>query len=295
MTASTAFSIGGSGVTPRPIYYGTYSDANSLEITRGNCIPAIQTAPETYGWITVTYTLRDARTSASSIRLYYSIDGGTTFSSCAESFDTLSDGETGLTTSVSGVTHMFSWNSYGDLGNDYVGDVIIKIRAYDRDNYIGDYVDSQNFNIYLNNAPLAPSLITPTDGYFQKDDTPIFVGTIPEDNNPMGMYSKVHVRLEIDTSESFNSNDLVIFESRVDQTGWEYKNVSDNWEAIPINGLQMRPDIVGNYVRFVVPTEDRLDREKLYWRIVFGGVTDESAATFINAGFVLIPQTVGGG
>ena len=270
MPASTSFSSSGYAITGTKIYYGSSSSSKKFRITRANCLINISSISGTYGEITITYVLTNDRATSCSIRPYYSINGGSTFSEATNGAG--GDGKTGLTTSASGTSHIFGWDTYTDVGNDYVGDVIFKIRAYDRDNYIGDYIDSPFVNISVNNAPDAPSLITPTNGYFQKDDTPQFVGEIPDDPNPSGVYSKVHVKLEVDTVDDFNSLDLRVFESRLDQVGWEYQNATDTWVVIPATGIQLAANIIGNGIRFTLPTEDRLPRTTLYWRMVFGGI-----------------------
>lgn len=270
MTASTSFSDSGSEATGARIYYGSSSSSKSFRITRANCLISISSTSGTYGDITTTYVLTNDRATNCSMRPYYSIDGGTNFSEGTKGTD--GDAKTGLTTSVAGTSHTFVWDTYTDIGNDYVGDIMFKIRVYDNDTYIGDYLDSPLVNISVNNAPYAPDLTTPTDGYFQKDDTPQFVGEIPDDPNPAATYSKVHVKLEVDTVNDFNSSDFRVFESRVDQVGWEYQNASDVWVAVPTAGIQLAANIIGKGIRFTLPTEDRLPRTTLYWRMVFGGI-----------------------
>lgn len=287
MPASTVFSSSAYATTGVRIFYGTKSESRELTITRANCLVSISSTSGTYGEITITYTLTNARATNCSIRPYYSINGGSTFSEASKGNS--GDEKTALTTSASGTSHTFVWNSYTDVGNDYVGDVIFKVRAYDRDNYIGDYIDSSFVNIHIMNAPSAPTLSTPADDSFSKDDTPQFMCTIPTDNNPDNYYSKVHVKLEVDTVDDFNSPDLKVFESRLDQIGWEYQDIDVVWKAIPSDGIQLRPNMAGQYVRFTLPTEDRLPRTTLYYRMIFGGIPD-TATGFINIGLVMYPE-----
>ncbi len=284
MSASTTFSNSDSATVAKSIYYGQYSEYNSLKITRGNCLVSINFISGTYGDITISYTLYNDRETVCSMRLYYSTDDGTTFTEGTKG--TGGNEKTSLSTTSAGTSYSFVWNSYTDVGKDFVGDVILKIRAYDRNNYIGDYTESQLKIVSISNAPSAPTLVTPIDSYFQKDDTPEFIFTIPSDNNPTSLYSKVHAKLEIDTTKDFNSDGLKVFESRLDQTGWEFVNDEGNWEQIPSDGIQLRPDIIGNQVRFILPTEDRVERDVVYWRVVFGGVTDEDGEYYVETGTV---------
>lgn len=285
MPASTAFSGTTAISTPPVVYYGDYSDENEIRITHGNCIPEISSFDQEYGELTITYVLKNDRATDCSIRLYYSTDGGTTFSVGSVSINVSSDGNTGLGTSSAGTSHTFAWDTYSDLGNDFVGDVLVKIRAYDRDNYIGDFVDTELEGLSIMNAPSACTLTTPTDDYFQKDDTPTFVITIPADNNPEFYYSKLHAKIEVDITTDFDSERLVTFESRLDQTGWEYEPLAGGWAAIPAAGIPMEEDLVGQSVRFVVPTGKRLERTRLYWRATFGAV-DGSAVYFAGVGIL---------
>ena len=281
MTASTAFGTAGAEVTGKDLYYGSFASSWSLKITRGNCLVDITSVPDTYGDITINYTLTNDRETTCSIKPYYSTDGGTTFTEASKStVATTGDAKTGLSTSAAGTAHTFEWDSYDDTHIDYVGDVLFKIRAYDGDNYIGDYTESYEYNIHVNNAPSVTTLSSPTNSYFQKDNTPTFQFVIPSNNNPEFVYSRLHTKIEVDTTEDFNSENLVTFESRLDQTGWEYKDYNDSWAAIPADGIQTRPEILGNAVRFVVPTDQKLNRTTLYWRVSFGGDKNHNGTTF---------------
>ncbi|MHC5081748.1 MAG: hypothetical protein ACYTHN_22320 [Planctomycetota bacterium] len=64
------------------------------------------------GDITITYTLSDAESDVCSIAAGYSVDGGANFSPATEG--TGGDGTTGLTSSPTGVSHTFVWDSVAD-------------------------------------------------------------------------------------------------------------------------------------------------------------------------------------
>jgi len=270
MPASSALSLTESQRTGRTLYYGTDATAYTLKITRANCLSSISSTSGTYGSVTITYTLTNDRATTCSIRPYYSVDGGANWTEMTKG--TGGDAKTALSTSASGTSHTFVWNTYDNMGNDWVGDVSMKIRAYDRDNYIGDWADSQWLTLTINNAPDAPTLVTPTDGFFQKDATVEFKTQIPADNNPSGSYSVLHAKIEVDVTSGFDSSSFVAFESRLDQSGWEYEDAGGSWIAITASGIPVATALVGNSVRYTVDEEDKLARTSLYWRASFGGV-----------------------
>ncbi len=290
MTASTIYS-GSSIITSlKKIWFGPFSDSNSLLITKANTIPAITSIGTETGYIPVNYTLENSLSKTSSIKVYYSTNSGLTWSE-ATRYTSSGDANTGLSTSPSGTAHSFYWDSYTDMGYDFVGSVIIKIISYDRDNYIGDFIETNYEQIIVNNAPYAPVLVSPPDSFFYKDDTPEFIMEIPENPNPDGVYTYLFPKIEVDTSENFHGNDLVRFEAIADQTGWQYKNASNVWADIPSTGIPISADIVGNYVRYIVQTNHRLQRTLLYWRGFFSG-TGVEVTTGKRATYTL-PATTG--
>lgn len=273
--ASTAFNLTESQKTGKTLFYGQAATEYTLKITRANCIPRIASTSGTYGDVTITYTLENDRASNCAIAPQYSADGGSTWTMMSEG--TGGDGFDDLSTSAGGATHTFVWRTYTNLGNDYVGDILVKVRAYDQTKksgaYRGDYADSQQLTLAVDNAPSAPTLVTPSDGYFQKDNTVQFIVTIPSNNNPTTTaYTDLHAKIECDIDSGFDSSNLVVFESRLDQSGWEYAATSGTWLAIPDTGIPITSSLVGNQVRYTVDQEDALARTTLYWRCSFGAV-----------------------
>jgi len=109
------------------------------------------------GSVSISYTLTDAESDICSIMVHYSTDGGITFESATEGSG--GDGTTGLTSSDTGVTHTYIWNSFADLGyTNYIG-VIIRITPSDIKTGALDITDP--FNVNNNEAPIA-QVDTPT-------------------------------------------------------------------------------------------------------------------------------------
>ncbi len=268
-TSSTAIT------TPVVVEYGDEPTELDLEITNGDTKAEITTPSESSGElsgdISIVFTLTNAESEVSSIKPQYSIDGGTTYNDMTDAGGS-SEGKIGLTSSPAGVSHTFIWDSPTDLGLDHRGGMNIKIVAYDGDVYKGDVMTSNVEKIIVNNAPTAPTLVSPIGDYFRKDETPQFVFTIP---NPRAGNSKVHFKLQLDLVNTFNSDDLIEFESRNTQAGWEYQDESSNWINIPHAGVDIptTPALIGNNARFTIQTEDKIAINEYKWRVLCGGAS----------------------
>lgn len=251
------------------VTYGDASSSRTIRITRGNCIPAISVpSGEQTGQVTITYTLWDLRAGTASIIAEYSTDNGSTWNQATEGSG--SDGTNNLSTSATapGQSHTFVWDTVTDLGVAWSADIVFRIRAYDQPNWLGSYEVSNSATIRVDNAPGAPGIVSPADSYFTKDQTPTFTGTIPD---PVAGGGKLHFKLEIDTDPSFGSP--TVFESRLDQTGWEYDSTgTGNWVDLPQGGVDVvsDPTLIGNQVRYTIQTTDRLSRAIYYWRMTAG-------------------------
>ena len=270
MASETSWSGETTKKTPREVVYGDNSSVNSYEVTEGNCKVRIISYNGTSGDITFTYVLENDREDNASILAEYSTTGidGTWAAATSAGGD---DGTDDLTTSAEGTSHTYIWNTVTDLGVDYKGDAYFRITAYDRTNQIGSTVVSQSQKISVDNSPEAPTLVSPTDGYFDKDETPTFIFTIPD---PRAGNSRLHFKIEIAQDQNFERI-AYTFESRLDQAGWVYDSTgSGGWVPIPFDGIDIPsdPSLIGNQVKFTVQTEDRLAIGTYYWRVVAGGV-----------------------
>ena len=266
----TGFSSTTTKVSATDVEYGAVPSERQLEITKGNTKVSISSAPTpSSDEITINYNLENDESDISSIKVEYSTDGiGGTYSACTEK-----SGGTGLlnkTTDGDGVAGVFIWESGTDLGANWKGDIHIRITAYDHDNHKGSKMFSEEYKHNIDNTPSAPVIVNPAAGYFRKPQTPEFQFTIP---NPNAINSKLHFKVEFDIQNSFDTADLITFESRNDQDGWSYHDGTD-WQPIPAAGVDIPgdPTLIGNNIRFKVQTHNKLTRRIYYWRPVAAGV-----------------------
>lgn len=81
--------------------------------------------------VTIDYYLKDDEKDVCSIVVKYSTDFGNTYAT-ATPVEGAGDGISNLNSSKDGVRHSFVWNSQKDLGDSFIGQVIIKIIPNDR-------------------------------------------------------------------------------------------------------------------------------------------------------------------
>lgn len=250
------------------VNYGTPSTSRQLETTFGNCKVTLSSSSGTSDEITFTYTLEDDREATASIKPEYSTDGGATWSEGTKG--ATGDNKTGLTTSAAGTSHTFVWDTVTDLGIDAKQDILFRIRAYDQNNYLGSYLTSATLKVSVDNAPAQVVLVSPTDGYFDKEQTPTFVWTIAD---MVGGDSKAHFKIEF--ADNANFSNATVFESRNDQTGWQYDATgSGGWTDVPAAGVDIpsTPALVGRQARYTIQQENAFGLGTQYWRVTQGGV-----------------------
>ncbi|MCX7702595.1 MAG: hypothetical protein N2234_00610 [Planctomycetota bacterium] len=109
------------------------------------------------GPITITYTLADTEGDICSITVEYSTDGGVTYEEATGG--TGGDGTSGLSSSHTGESHTFVWDSFTDLGYAYYTNV--KVRITPADTKSGGWGESEAFEVNNNEAPIA-QVNTPT-------------------------------------------------------------------------------------------------------------------------------------
>ena len=273
---TTSFTLAKSQKTARTVQYGTPSSSVQLEVTQSNVkvnITSIQddagnTFPdnELYGDITFTYLLTSYETSSGSIDIKYAYSFDGTYSDCTRK-GTEGDGTDSLTVSQGGESHTFVWDTTADIGDHFKGSVYVRIRAYDRVNQNGDYTTSNIVKIKIDNSPFAPVIVSPSSGKFAKDQTPEIIFTIAD---PKVGNTYVHFKVEIDTSSDFNSSNLKVWESRNSQhREYFYYDNGSGYVEIPDEGIDLasNPNLIGNNVKFIVPTEDKLNLGNYYIRV----------------------------
>lgn len=276
---TTSPTIGVTGTSAHSLSYGAWSDDNNFEVTNGDCKVSITsihnalgTTTDYYNILTFNYALEDDRTGEiASIKPLYSIGGEAgTYVEMTEYVGGSSQGKNNLSTSPTGVAHVFEWNTVTDLGIDFNGTVWVKIRAFDRTNLIGDYMESGIINIIVDNAPVAPVILLPVDNFFDKNTTPQIKGTIPD---PKSGNSNLHIKIQIASDSTFDSVELTK-ESAVDQIGWEYSADGSSWTDLPVSGIPLvaTPSLIGKYWRYTIQTEDKLTTGYKFVRAAAGGI-----------------------
>jgi|GEM_PF-5136798 len=116
-------------------------------------------------FLRIDYLVSDPEADPVYIETSYSIDQGVTFQQATEAQHPLSEGVTGLSTSLAGVNHIFIWNAKLDLSTLPAQDILFRMQAFDPK--AGNRVTSLLFNI--GNAVsivIEPSLAGSTKGAF---------------------------------------------------------------------------------------------------------------------------------
>jgi hypothetical protein len=116
------------------------------------------------GNIVIPYTLTDSESNPCSISVEYCYNG----SWYATTEGVGSDGTSGLSSSSSGVSHSFVWNSTTDIGQIYAENIQMRIKANDGD-LDSEWEETGSFTVNNNSAPL----ISDISNQVTNEDTPI--------------------------------------------------------------------------------------------------------------------------
>ncbi len=187
-----------------------------------------------------------------------------------------------LTTSSTGTSHTFLWDTGTDLGNSYKGTAVgFEITPYDTTSQggSGDTAATSDGAHTVNNVPNAPTLLQEIrDVSWDKDTTPEFIAEM----------SDIIVGDELYFAISFTdaAGTETIYESDGDITGWWYEQdrddaagsttpgVTTNWTAMTTAGVDKQyitPIYQGqegkttrNRVRYILPVGSALTANTLY-------------------------------
>lgn len=281
--AETSFTLTTDQKTAKTVQYGTEASSVRVEITQGDVKVSVSsivddannTSPDDtlYGDITATYSLSSYQVTKGSIAIQYAYSTGGTFYDCTRKG---SEGEAAspLIVSQSGTIHTYVWDTATDLGDHYKGEVYLRIRAFDKVNQNGDFNTSNVRKITIDNSPFAPVISSPSDGEFNKDQRPEIIFTISDPK--AGNSTQVHFTVKIASDSSFES-DLKIWESRNSQhrNCFYYDSTGNgNYAIVPETGVDISadPSLIGNDVKFILPTEDRLSLGNYYITTIEGEV-----------------------
>jgi len=270
--------------TAKTVQYGTASSSITMEIPQGNVKVTLTAIVDDdgnnhfaneslIGDVTITYILTSYQSTAASIDIEYSTDYSGTYSNCSRQ-GSEGDAKTPLTVDQGGESHTFVWDTATDLGKYFRGSVYIRIKAFDRVSYNGDYIISSAPLLSINNAPEAPTISSPVSGRFDKNQTPEIIFNIP---NPVAGNSNLHFKVEMDLESAFGSSNLKLWESRNSQhRECFYYDTDGNgtFAVIPEAGIDIigDPTLIGNDVKFLVPAEDALSLGTWYIRVTAGEV-----------------------
>jgi len=189
-----------------------------------------------------------------------------------------------LTTSNTGTSHTFLWDTGTDLGTSYHGTAVgFEITPYDAVSQGGsaDTAATSSGAHTVNNVPNAPTLLTEIRGVsWDKDTTPEVIAEM----------SDIIVGDALWFAISFTNDDATpvetIYESDGDITGWWYEQdrddaagsttpgVTTNWTAMTVSGVDKQyvtPIYQGqegtstrNRVRYILPAANVLTAGKVY-------------------------------
>lgn len=224
-------------------------------VPSGNAVTAAEasqtTNTEYYGEITFTYTLKNNGAENSSISIEFSEDYDPDNPDVANWYTATEgatgDGLTALETSIEGIEHTVSWDSYTDAGtSELQTDVYFRITPIDEDSAAGIVVISSVFGV--NNRP-AQIVIENGDGYtYDKDTTPEFIGIIP----PLRGGTKCFPYLKI-----YESDGTTLVQENISAqniAGWYYETAPDTWVAMTVAGIPSTAIDGTNRVKYVVQT-----------------------------------------
>jgi len=282
--AETSQTITTSIKSAKAVVYGIVSNSVSLEVPQGNVKVTITAIVDDdannhfagaslVGDVTVTYSLTSYESTAASIDIEYAASYGGTYSNCSRQ-GAEGDAKTPLTVDQGGESHTFVWDTGTDLGKYFKGSIYLKIKAYDKVNYNGDFNLSQTILLSIDNAPAAPTISQPATGKFDKDQTPEIIFDIP---NPQAGNNNLHFKVEMDTSSAFGSSNLKLWESRNSQHRECFYYDSDGvgtYLIVPEAGIDIAgdPTLIGNNIKFIPPTSDALSKGIWYIRATAGDV-----------------------
>lgn len=282
--AETSQTIATSIKTAKTVVYGTASNSVTLEIPQGNVKVSITaivdddgnnhfSGQSLIGDVTITYTLTSYESTTASIDIEYGNDYNGSFSNCTRQ-GSEGDAKTPLTVSQGGTSHTFVWDTATDLGKYFRGSIYLRIKAYDRMSYNGDFNMSQIISLNILNTPSAPTISQPTSSKFDKNQTPEIIFDIPD---PKAGNSNLHFKVEMDTDSSFGSSNLKVWESRNSQHRECFYYDSDGvgtYLVVPEAGIDIAadPTLIGNNVKFTPPSEDALSKGTWYIRATAGDV-----------------------
>lgn len=190
------------------------------------------TLPEYYGDITVTYKLKNWSSTTSRVVVEFSEDGST-WATATKS--TGGDNITGLTTSPTGTSHTFVWDSYTDAGrSEFDTSVYLRITPYDVSPSGGDAAETVTSAAFaVNNLPAAITWANSDAVAWGEDTTPTFIATITSLRGGTGSCGFPDLRIHAAVGDALVRK-CASYEA---VAGWEYETATDTWVALTPSGI----------------------------------------------------------
>jgi len=170
-----------------------------VSFTLANTPPEVEIIPlsGTYsGTLIVAYKLRDEASDNASIVVEFSTDG-TNFSPTTEANNIYSDGTTDLSTSPSGLTHLFFWETLTDIGAKIESSVYLRITPSDSQG-TGEAKVTGPFTIDNDLLPYA-EIVTPSG----TQSGPVTISYILHDKNSSSI--DITVEYSLDDGATYNT------------------------------------------------------------------------------------------
>jgi len=248
--SETAYSAWSRMMVPyRRLALGPISSALSYEITTGNTLVSGVSVSGTSKTVTVMYTLTNKSSTTSRIAAEYkrSYDAGYSTATKGSGGDAI----TGLTTSATGTSHTFMWDTGTDLGTSAVKNITFRITPYDASPTGGDAGEAGTATVTINNLPGQMDAPAESNGYtWDKDTTPIVIANMKDLILGTKAFFLVYVYDSTGAVEQICNSAQVL-------DGWEYEQTTGDWHQITAAGVDeayLPPTLTGNRVQYTFQT-----------------------------------------
>ena len=212
----------------------------AVDTTLSTAVPEVADTEYT-GVIFLSYLLKSVDGQTANVLAHFSEDGGATWNVATHYTGGGGDGTTGLSTSRSGVTHTFAWDSETDAGeSEYQDDVMFRIAAKDSSGNWSEWVTSAAFTV--RNLPGELVFAASDSSTWGSDTTPVFVADMPSLRGGSVGFPEIYI-YDVDAASTLLSG--YPKKSVESQTGWEYSVDGTTWiqmtcAGIPSNAYMLR-------------------------------------------------------
>jgi len=155
--------------------------------------------------ILVEYTIEsDKLVTAATVVCEYSSNGSDWFAATADTGNPSHSGSTSLAADADGEAYTYAWDASADLSTAFQSSTMqVRLRATDQSARASANAVTSTFEIDM--LPNAPTLLSPSDSYFDAGDEVIFIWEIPTDPGS----DKIAFQIEIDDNPDFSSPAII--------------------------------------------------------------------------------------